>query len=144
MIDKRVLEQYIDTVKEIDEIKLKIGRLERKLQQLEDDGTVIDSVSGGEGGTRHYKVEGIPLPAYSKTKTALHLRKSTLENLMAELEMQKAEVEAFVSTIEDSQMRRIIRFRFFERMPWKYVAAKIGGGNTEDGVKKAFQRFMKD
>ena len=63
---------------------------------------------------------------------------------MAELEMQKAEVEAFVSTIEDSQMRRIIRFRFFERMPWKYVAIKIGGGNTEDGVKKAFQRFMKD
>ena len=52
------------------------------------------------------------------------------------------QVEEFISSVDDSMMRRIINLRFIEKMSWGKIANKIGGGNTEDSIKKAFYRFM--
>lgn len=34
-------------------------------------------------------------------------------------------------------------FRFIENLSWNKVADRIGGGNSEDGVRMSFERFMK-
>ena len=53
------------------------------------------------------------------------------------------DVEEFIASIEDSRVRRIINLRFVEGLSWNQVADKIGGGNTDDSVRKVYERFMK-
>ena len=72
----------------------------------------------------------------------LYARQTTLTNLEIELMETINQVEEFISSVDDSMMRRIINLRFIEKMPWGKIANKIGGGNTEDSIKKAFYRFM--
>ena len=52
------------------------------------------------------------------------------------------QIEEFIAGLKDSRMRRIINLRFIQNLSWNKVADKIGGGNTEDSVKKMFYRFM--
>lgn len=141
-VTKEVLSQYTDLREEIKEVRAKIDRLERTIQKIETEGNVIDSVSGGEGGTQHFKIKGFPYPEYSRKKTLLYARKATLQLLEDDLLQKTNEVEEFISSIDDSRMRRIINLRFLENCSWNKVADYIGGGNTEGSIKMAFQRFM--
>ena len=50
--------------------------------------------------------------------------------------------EEFIASVQDSRIRRIINLRFIEKLSWNKVADRIGGGNTEDSVRKAFDRYM--
>jgi len=70
------------------------------------------------------------------------VRKATLVNLELELTETLNQVEEFIAGVEDSRIRRIITLRFIENLSWNKVADRIGGGNTEDSVKKMFYRFM--
>ena len=142
MVSKEVLKQFSDIKKEIVEVEFKIDSLEKYIAKMEAEGSVVDTVSGGNGGIQHFKIEGFPYPEYSKKKTLLLTRKSILEQLRMELLEQENAVEVFITTIENSYIRRIIRMRFLENMKWNQIADKIGGNNTEDSVKKAFYRFM--
>ena len=53
------------------------------------------------------------------------------------------QVEEFIASVKDSRMRRIITLRFIDNLSWNKVADRIGGGNTEDGIRMSFERFMK-
>lgn len=142
MISKSVLKQYIDLQAEIEETRKRIQKTEKQIEKLEKDGPVTDIVSGGEGGTRHFKIEGFPDVEYGKLKTRLYMRKAILQDLENELLDKIGDVEVFIRQLDDSRMRRIISFRFIDGMTWDMVAAKIGGGNSEDGVRMMFNRFM--
>lgn len=141
MINKEILNQYIDLKKEIEETREKIAKVEKQIAKIEREGNVIDTVSGGNGGIQHYKIEGFPYPEYSRKKTLLQARQITLTNLEMELMETINNIELFISSVDDSFMRRIINLRFIERLSWQQVADRIGG-NTEDSIKKAFYRFM--
>nr|DAU34023.1 MAG TPA: Protein of unknown function (DUF722) [Caudoviricetes sp.] len=142
MVTKEVLSQYSDLQEEIKEVRLKIERLERDIDRIEDGEMVIDSVTGGNGGKQHFKIEGVPFPEYSRKKTLLYARKATLQLLEDDLLEKTNEVEEFITSIDDSRIRRIINLRFLENKTWNQVADYIGGGNTEDSVRKSFTRFL--
>nr|DAO83789.1 MAG TPA: Protein of unknown function (DUF722) [Caudoviricetes sp.] len=141
MVTKEVLSQYSDLQEEIKEVRLKIERLERDINRIEDGEMVADSVAGGNGGKQHFKIEGVPFPEYSRKKTLLYARKATLQLLEDDLLEKTNEVEEFIASIDDSRMRRIINLRFLENKTWNQVADYIGG-NTEDSVRKSFTRFL--
>lgn len=136
------LEQYSDLQKEIEEVKERIKRTEKEIMQIEEEGTVKDKVTGGMGGLQSFQIEGFPYPRLSQKKTLLYSRKATLASLEYEVSETLNQVESFIASIEDSRMRRIITLRYVENLPWFKVADKLGGGNTEDGVRMAFNRFM--
>lgn len=157
MVSKTVLKQYIDLQEEIKEVREKISHLEkqiqsitRRIEEIEDKGeTVKDKVRGGLGGIQSFNIEGVPIKEYQKKKSDLMLkklllnqRKSTLEILEYDLLQQTNEVEEFIAGISDSRIRRIVNFRFIQNLSWNKVADKIGGGNTEDSIKKIFYRYM--
>ena len=144
MISKEILIQYSDLQEEVKEVRERITRTERQIAKIEEDGKVIDTVSGGCGGIQHFKIEGFPYPEYSRKKTLLYARKATLASLEMELLETLNQVEEFIASVDDSRMRRIITLRFIENLSWNKVADRIGGGNTEDSVKKAFYRFMEN
>lgn len=142
MVSKEILNQYVDLQKEAQEVRNRIMQTERQIMKIEKEGRVIDTVSGGFGGIQHFKVEGFPMADYQRKKTLLYARKATLSSLETEILETLKQIEDFVSSVEDSRMRRIITLRFINNMSWNKVADQIGGGNTEGSIKMAFQRFM--
>lgn len=143
MVTKEILIQYADLQQEVKEIREKIEKLEMQIGKIEKDGAVIDKVRGGDGGWQSFKIEGFPYPEYSRKRTLLFMRKATLSELEMELLETLNEVEIFISSIKDSHMRRIISLRIVEGLSWNNVARQIGGENTEDSVRKAFDRYMR-
>ena len=142
MISKEILTQYSDLQEEVKEVRNRIESTEKQIAKIEEEGNVIDTVSGGSGGIQHFKIEGFPYPEYSRKKSLLYVRKATLVNLELELTETLNQVEEFIAGVEDSRIRRIITLRFIENLSWNKVADRIGGGNTEDSVKKMFYLFM--
>ena len=142
MISKEILTQYSDLQEEVKEVRNRIESTEKQIAKIEEEDNVIDTVSGGTGGIQHFKIEGFPYPEYSRKKSLLYVRKATLVNLELELTETLNQVEEFIAGVEDSRIRRIITLRFIENLSWNKVADRIGGGNTEDSVKKSFYRFM--
>lgn len=142
MVNKEILIQYSDLQEEIKEVRQRIDSTERQIERIEKEKTVCDKVMGGEGGLQPFKIEGFPYPEYSRKKTLLYSRKATLTSLEMELLETLNQVEEFIANVDDSRMRRIINLRFIEGLSWNKVADHIGGGNTEDSIRKAFARFM--
>ena len=142
MISKEILTQYSDLQEEVKEVRNRIESTEKQIAKIEEEGNVIDTVSGGSGGIQHFQIEGFPYPEYIRKKSLLYVRKATLVNLELELTETLNQVEEFIAGVEDSRIRRIITLRFIENLSWNKVADRIGGGNTEDSVKKMFYRFM--
>ena len=156
-IDKSILNQYISEKQEILELRVKIERLESKISrieqriaEIEEGHTVKDKVRGGEGGLQSFVIEGVPYDEYNDKLSDLAFAKKSLyhtkEVIKAEemrFILRTKEVEQFISSINDSMVRRIARFRVVDGLSWNEVANKIGGDNTEDSVRMCFERFLK-
>jgi hypothetical protein len=142
-MNKEILIQYSDLQEEIKEVRQKIAKLEKELGKIESGETVIDTVSGGFGGTQHFKVEGIPYPEYGRKKKNLYSRMAILQSLENDLLEKTNEVESFIASLDDSRMRRIINFRFLKNKTWLQTAYALGGKATADSVRMEFDRFFK-
>lgn len=56
---------------------------------------------------------------------------------------ERSRLELYISSVDDSLLRQIFTYRFINGPPpWRQVAACIGAGNTEDGCRKAVQRYL--
>lgn len=141
-MDKHILIQYADLQQEAKEIRQKIEKLQNQIAKIEEQGAVKDKVRGGNGGLQSFQIEGFPYPEYSRKKTLLYARQATLSELEMQLLETLNEVEEFISGISDSHTRRIVNLRVIEQLSWNKVADKMGGNNTEDSVRKAFDRFL--
>lgn len=53
-------------------------------------------------------------------------------------------IEDYIRSVEDYQMRLILSYRYVDLLTWAQTARKIGGGNTEDSVKKMCYRFLRN
>lgn len=65
-----------------------------------------------------------------------------LQQLIGELEEKKRRAQRYIVTIDDSLIRQIITYRCLSLMTWEEVAAKVGGSNSADSVRKQFDRFF--
>lgn len=65
-----------------------------------------------------------------------------IEAMQQAVKESEAKVSAYVSGIQDVQIRMIFRLRFCRGYKWKEVAQLLGGGNSEDSVKRAAYRYL--
>ncbi|MPW26247.1 hypothetical protein GC105_10650 [Alkalibaculum sp. M08DMB] len=139
---KDILLQYRDQKEEIKDLRCRIERLQKQIEKIEQEGSVIDSVKGGAGGTRRYVIEGFPYPEYSKKKSRLRLNKAQLE--LAELELLEVtvEVEEYIQSVKDSRIRRILRLKYIDNLTWLQVARSMRGTATADSVRMEHNRFL--
>lgn len=156
MVDKLWLDNYCDMVSYIDDLERKEDKLRREIDKLaqrvaeiEGGEKVVDVVKGGEGGIQTFKIEGIPTTELSKKKTTMLMKRLKYDDIQNTIAAQKVEmieklslVEEFIAGIEDVHTRRIFNLRFVENLTWNQVADAMGGGNTDEAVKKVFQRYM--
>lgn len=143
VLRKNVLAQYVDLVQELKEVEHRIEDTKDKMRRLEEEGEVTDTVKGGEGGIQHYTITGFPSRDYSRMKTLLLTRQAIQNSLKSEIEQSINEVQEFIAHIEDSRDRRIVTMRVIDRMSWRQIARNLGGPNTEDAARMAFERILK-
>lgn len=65
-----------------------------------------------------------------------------LEETKAERTKKSREIHAYIVNIENDYIRRVFYLRFVRGLTWAKVAERIGGGNTEDSVKKIVARYI--
>ena len=63
---------------------------------------------------------------------------------LAEISVAEREIFEYIFSINDSQMRRIMRLRHIELKSWLQVANIIGGNNTADSVRMMHDRYLKE
>lgn len=143
-LKKNILMQYADMKEEIKDIRKRIEKTKDKIKFIEKGGTVFDVVSGTrrDGTFGSIKIEGFPKREYNKQVDALKRYLTVLETAETKEIQILTEIEEYINSIEDTRMRMIIRYRIIDDMPWKEIASRIGGKNTEDSIRKAFERFI--
>jgi hypothetical protein len=141
-MDKGILKQYDDLRRELMDTKRRIKRNEEEIQRLTKTNMVRDTVKGGEGGTRHYTVEGFPDSEYKRKKTSLMGRRIKLEKLEKKLERMLDDVEGYIDSVGSSRKRLILRYRYIDAMSWSEIARRLGPGNNGDSVRMEISRFL--
>lgn len=139
---KNVLTQYDDLLRELKEVEQRIRNVKAEIKRIEDEGEVTDMVFGGYGGIQRFTIRGYPLPQYQRKKALLRHREITLNALKNEVEETVNDVQEFINGIEDSHVRRVISMRYIDGMTWRQIACNIGGGNSEDAVRKTVERYL--
>ena len=142
MVTKEILNQYSDLVAEISDLETKIQQIRKEIDKIEREGAVVDTVSGGYGGTQHFRIEGFPYPEYEKKRMLLKIREQQLLSYQIQQMEMVNEIERFLQGVDDAYMRRIIDYRVVRQLSWNRVADLMGGNSTEDSVRIAFSRFM--
>lgn len=93
------------------------------------------------------KVTGMPIGTGTSDKTAerslLELEYERLiEQLRTVAALKKNEILNFINTIELSSDRQIVFLRAAALLPWSVIADELGGDNTEDSVRKRYDRLF--
>lgn len=92
------------------------------------------------------KSEGIPsvgsdVRAGEDIKIAIAELSKHIDRMKSKADRIRATIIRETCSVDDPQMRLIIKYRV-DGMPWHIVARKLGGGNTGDGCRMRFKRFM--
>lgn len=66
-----------------------------------------------------------------------------LENEIAAEKAHLQELLDYIENIPDTVLHDVVRDRCVYGFGWREIAALVGGRNTEDSVKKIYQRFMR-
>lgn len=143
---KEILEQYADLQNEAKDLRKRIQKTESQLQALKTGGTVVDSVKGTKDNLVYgtIRIEGFPQAEYDEKCNKLYLYKLQLVHTEAEIQDTVEEIRDFISGIEDSGIRQIIRYRIEDGLSWHKVADCIGGEATSESCRKKYRRFLKE
>lgn len=125
MISKKDIKQYRYILMETPDIENRIKRSQKRLEKLEQEGNVVDSVSGGAGGNQHFRIEGFPVSEYSREKTKMMYQMLRHEKNMQILADIEKEVCRFIDNIPEPRARMIFRFYFEDGMTQQQIAMKV-------------------
>ena len=114
------------------EIKMWQKELERLECQSLLKGQQLSGMPGGRGSS-----DRVGDLAVKKTDIQL-----IIEGKLKEIQLQRERIIEYINSIEDSLMRQIVFYRNVSCMNWRQVAAEVGGNNTEDGIRKLYDRFL--
>lgn len=145
MVSKEILIQYTDLQQEIKYLSKKIDDLknERIKHEAKKKHDMVRASSKEYPYVEHnVYIEGLTSTSEMFLNSKINAEIRKLESRYENLLHVTNDVLDFVESIDDSHMRMIITYRIIENYSWGQVADAMGGGNTEDGVKKAFYRFM--
>ena len=136
-MDKTILIQYDSLRQEIKEVRRHIAQTKEAIDKLE---VVKDKVKGGEGGIQNFNIEGFPYPEYSRKKTLLYSRMATLEALETDLLEMTNSVQEYISSVDDSLMRRILTMKYIDCMTQDQIGNAIGYDRSS--IAKKIDTFL--
>lgn len=150
-VTKDILIQYCELREEIKDLRERIDRDELRLQKIEEEGVVSDTVTGtrADGTIGSIKITGFPIPEYSTVKAMLKKRIAKLQIMEDELHEAVNAVDDFINTIPKSDLRQMFRFYYIDDMTWRRVATNMNKRfpnrrirYTEENCRKRHDRFL--
>ena len=116
-------------------LKREIRDDEQRLARLKDASTRITQ-----------NMTGMPGSGRKSDKTAIGAEIADLEKIIeSKKQMCIAyynQLTRYIVKLDDSFIRQIITYRNIDMMKWRDIAQKIGGGNSEDGIRMAYKRYL--
>lgn len=135
-LNKKILQDYVDACELIKETEREIDKLKSK-RELQD--SVKGSMSDFPYTPVNIHISGVE--SSIEDEAALHDQIGLLLERKEAAHKIKLQVDRWMAGIP-ARMQRIVKYRYFERMPWEQVAIKMGGNATGDSVKMEFRRFL--
>ena len=120
VLDKTILQDYIDACELVKETEAEIRKLDRKKR------TVV-------------KIQGTTFTV--KDDSHLRYEEKALAQRKARAEEVRLQVDEWLLTVP-IRMQRIIRYRYLEGLTWEQVAMRMGRRATADSVRKELERFF--
>lgn len=145
--DKNVLRQYLAIKKEIDAEENRIDKLQMEINSMAPaEREVTDVVTKGRRGKKPLGICIIrgnnDYHDINKKRAELRERKAKKELHVVSLEKKVIDVEAYLYSLEESELRSILLYSCIDGMNWREVADAMGEGYTAEACKKKFSRFM--
>lgn len=143
-IEKNVLEQYTSIKEEIIDLERRNKNDRNEIKKLEKQIT-RDTVTGSRDDLTigPIPVEGIAERMIEKKQDRIRNRMIKQLQHRQKLEDMKEEIEDYIQKIEDSEIRRIARFRYIDDLEWRKVAVRMGKGYSADSCRMKMERFLK-
>lgn len=150
-VTKDILIQYCELREEIKDLRERIEKDELRLQKIEEEGVVSDTVTGTrkDGTIGSIKITGFPIPEYSTVKAMLKKRIAKLQIMEDELREAMNAVDDFINAIPKSDLRQMFRFYYIDDMTWRRVATNMNKrfpnrriSYTEESCRKRHDRFL--
>jgi len=147
-LDKEILVQYCSLQAEIRDLHRRIQDTEKFLA---DPPIVGDVVKGTrkDGTIGPIKITGIPDREYGKKKALYRMRREQMKLKEEELLELTCQVEEFIESLQNSELRTIFRLYFIDGYRYTQVAKCMNDLHperdikyTDENVKKKIQRFF--
>ena len=145
MVSKEILIQYSDLQQEIKYLSKRIDKLKSeriKYEAKKKHDMVRESTHEFPYIEHSVHIDGMTNINEMVLNSTINQEIKKLESRYENLLQATNDVLDFIESVDDSHMRLIITYRIIENYSWGQVADAIGGGNTEDSVRKAFTRFI--
>ena len=141
-MDKKILEQYGSIKREIEDLKNRRARLLSSVKEMPVADTVSSSSRSIPYAKRIIAITGtVAVMSESKAKKLADVEKRLAEKEL-ELYNEYTEVESFLDSVKDSDTRRIIRYKYIDRLPWVAVAKRVYGEPTESRARMKINRLF--
>lgn len=145
----QALTQYCDIRQEVKDLRYRIDRTKKRLDQIKKEGVVSDTVTGTrkDGTIGPIKITGFPDPEYDAVKTMLKKRIAKLEILEDNLLEALNLVDDYISQIPKSELRQIFRLFYEDDLTWQQVANEMNRrfpkkNYTEHGCRMKHNRYL--
>ena len=94
-------------------------------------------------------LSGMPPPGGDQDKVGLYAAeiadlRGIIEAKHQQCLYERDRLERYIAGIEDSFLRQVFTYRFVNGLPWRQVAACIGGGNSGDGCRMMVTRYLEE
>lgn len=149
-MDKGILVQYCEMKEEIKDLRRRIRKLDKF---LENPPIVADVVKGTrkDGTIGPIKVTGIPEPEYIRKQRIRERYRRLLETKEVELLELTCQVEEYIQSIPKSELRIMFRLYYIDGLTWVQVAHRMNAmfskrriKYTEDNCWRRNQRFFEN
>ena len=147
-MDKAVLVQYCEMKEEIKDIRARIKKLDKF---LENPPVVSDTVKGTrkDGTIGPIRITGIPQPMYVRKLQIREHYRQLLEKKERELLELACQAEEYIQSIPKPELRIMFRLYYIDGYGYAGVARHMNSmfpkrnvSYTEENVKKRFLRFF--
>jgi len=65
-----------------------------------------------------------------------------IEGKISEIQITLADIEEYITGIDDSVMRQIIEYRCVKCLEWKVISGRLGSMYTDDNVRQMYHRYI--
>ncbi len=118
--------------------------LNREIEHLKGRITELECIATSSNS----RITGMPHATDISDKVGKYAAEITDLKELLDLNLKKCFYELnrlnrYIESIDDSQIRMIMTLRYVNGLSWRQIAFSVGGGNTEESVKKVAYRYLK-